>query len=268
MASEMDGLSTEFWYATAGSNSDNDCGKCFHVRLERSERFNETDDSSITPKRDVVVQVINSGGDVGYRQFDLFVGAGGFGVYTACNVDCQSRYCNGGSCHDSLYDGTFDAWTNSEYDTGYDNQCYGGGVKWFPPFNKTQLLHACERLVGQKNHSSSGSRFLFKDEQLFRSCYYSNLYGYHQNFGSYRATRVQCPRGLYMLTGLRRDDDATFLLPTLGTEDAVLTETCQGATCITTMCDCCKPSCAWTGKGRPSKEWSAVRTCDKLGFPF
>lgn len=265
LASRMDGLEQRFWYATAGSNSDNDCGKCFHVRLGENERWNETDGTSVSPKRNLIVQVINSGGDVGYRQFDLFVGAGGFGVYTACNRDCQVQHCNGGPCHDHLYEGSFNVWTYSEYSA---DRCYGGGVKWFPPFNDTLLIDACRALIPSNGTNNTWTSLLFKDEQLFRSCYYSNRYHYHQNFASYRAMRVQCPKGMYMLTGLRRNDDTDFPLPTFEVDDETLHDTCMGSTCITTMCDCCKPSCAWTGKVSTDPHWMSVRTCDRFGFPF
>jgi hypothetical protein len=36
----------------------------------------------------VVVQAVNSGFDVIPGQLDVFMGAGGFGWYDACNVDC------------------------------------------------------------------------------------------------------------------------------------------------------------------------------------
>lgn len=262
LASEMDGLDSEFWYATAGSSRDADCGKCFHVRLGENERANATDGTSHRPKTDLVVQVINSGGDVGFRQFDLFVGAGGFGVYTACNIDCSTTHCNGGPCHASLYNGTFSAWTHADDLGSSVNACYNGGVKWFPPYNNTALTRACRALTATTGDDT------FKNEQLFRSCYFSNLYGYHQNFGSYRSRRVQCPRALYMLTGLRRADDNDFDLPMHGVPNERMTESCNDSACITTMCDCCKPSCAWSDKGQPDKEWSAVRTCDQFGFPF
>lgn len=252
LASKYDGLSDYFLYATAGSRTDDDCGICYHVSVEHEE------DTSHRPLTHLIVQVINSGGDVGYQQLDLFVGAGGLGYYTSCNTDCESQYCNGGPCRSPLFSGTFDDWTNSEHHTGGD-RCYDGGVKWFPPFDLEKLDTLCSNLFKDDDPK------LFKNEQLYRSCMYSNKYFFHQNFGGYRSTRVQCPKGLYQLTGLRRSDDEDFPLPSLYNK---LDYECRGATCITTMCDCCKPSCAWGNKGHPSQDWPSVRSCDKYGFPF
>lgn len=252
LAAKYDNLTENFFYATAGSSTDDDCGKCFHVSVDDEE------DKHNRPKTRLIVQVINSGGDVGFRQFDLFVGAGGLGYYTACNSDCSSKYCNGGPCHTSLYTGGFSEWTNAQYQTT-TNACYNGGVKWFPPMEKEVLHELCANLF--KNDDPS----LFKNQQVYQSCVLSNRYFYHQNFQAYRLTRVQCPEGLYKLTGLRRSDESMLPIPSL---DNVLDETCQGKTCITTMCDCCKPSCAWRYKGKPTDEWPSVRSCDKYGFPF
>lgn len=252
LAAKYDGFDKDFYYATAGSSSDNDCGKCFHISVEEEE------DESHRPIHHLIVQAINSGGDVGFRQLDLYVGAGGLGYYTACNSDCNSRYCNGGACHTSLYTGSFNDWTNSQYQTS-GNACYNGGVKWFPPFHQKDLEVMCANLF--KNDDPK----LFKNEQVYRSCIYSNKYFYHQTFGKYRSTRVQCPTGLYQLTGLRRDDDDNYPKASLTNN---LDYECQGNTCITTMCDCCKPSCAWGNKGSPSLDWPSVRSCDKYGYPF
>lgn len=252
LAAKYDKLDEDFLYVTAGSRSDDDCGKCFHILVEDEE------ESHHRPIKHLIVQVINSGGDVGYRQLDLFVGAGGLGYYTACNTDCTSQYCGGGACQTPMYTGTFSDWTNSEFQ-GNGNACYNGGVKWFPPFDINMLETLCSNLF--KNDDPT----LFKNQQLYKSCVESNKYFFHQNFGKYRATRVRCPEGLYMLTGLRRSDDDIFPSPSLENE---LNEECRGSTCITTMCDCCKPSCSWPYKGQPSNDWSSVRSCDKYGFPF
>lgn len=242
LASKYDHLSDYFYYATAGSNTDNECGKCFHVRVEKN---------SLHPLHNLIVQVINSGGDVGFRQFDLFMGAGGFGVFTACNSDCPYRACNGGTCHDSLYTGSFTDWTPT-------GDCYGGGVRVQDPL---ELKKACHNLF--KNEVAT----IYKNVQLNQSCFFSNHYGYHQNFHYYESTRVQCPPGLYKLTGLRRADDDQYPFPSKE-ESYILNEVCNNNNCITTMCDCCKPSCGWSNKGHPGSEWPFVRTCDKFGFPF
>lgn len=253
-ASVNDNLSWAY-YATAGSNSDDDCGKCFHVRPSSPEKW-----TSNVPFQDMIVQVINSGGDVGFTQFDIFLGAGGFGVYTAANSDCNTRYCDGGSCHAHMYAGSFYDWTNAEYASD-TNACYAGGVKWFAPYNDTSSL---ETLCG--NLFRGESKSIFKNEQLYRSCYLSNTLAYHQNFRAYMSSRVQCPRGLYMLTGIRRKDDIFYNLPS--EKDDLSSSTCTDSLCMTTMMDNCRVSCSWSGKVETFDDFPAVFTCDAMGIPF
>lgn len=38
--------------------------------------------------------MINSGSDVASGQLDIMMGAGGMGIFTAVNSDCQNRHCN------------------------------------------------------------------------------------------------------------------------------------------------------------------------------
>jgi len=243
LASKYDGLSLHFLYATAGSNNDADCGKCFHVATHHPSHL--------------IIQVINSGGDVGFRQFDLFMGAGGFGVYTACNQDCHQQYCNGGSCHDSLYSGSFRDWTLSSSSSFWGGgNCYGGGIHSYSSLE--DLKKKCRNLF------KGDEPTYFKNVQLYRSCVSSNLEKYHNNIDAYRSKRVQCPKGLYQLTGLRRQDDVLYPLPIHN--ETEFEEECRNTNCLTTMCDCCKPSCAWGGKVDVFEKWSAVRTCDKMGF--
>lgn len=251
LASKYDKLSTNFYYAVAGGKKDSS-GMCFQVKLTKTE----TPVSKI-PYKDLIIQVINSGSDVSYQQFDIFMGAGGFGIYDACNNDCQNNHCSGGACNQALYKGSFSDWTNSQYQSG--DVCYKGGVKWFPPYNETLLKILCSNLYkGDKGT-------LFKNVQLYKSCFTSNKLSYHQNFNSYQSTRVQCPKGLYLLTGLRRTDDVNFPKPN---KYLNLPNGCEG-TCTTSMMDCCKASSSWYNNNpNYDPNLPEVYSCDVLGFPY
>jgi hypothetical protein len=244
MASEYDGLSQEFVYGVAGSSTDNDCGKCYQVQLLDAERVWRDDFPFL------LLQVINSGYDVMPYQFDVFMGAGGFGYFTACNGDCAYRFCQGGPCRQPMFSTSFDTWNQALYDD--PNICYSGGIKWLE--DPSTAKDYCENALGENPH-------------LVDSCVRTNAQKYHQNFVEIRTERVQCPEGLYRLTGLRRIDDTAFPLPS---SNVVLTQHCQGDRsqghfCMTTMQDCCKPSCSWRGKGDPSTEWDHVDYCDAKG---
>jgi hypothetical protein len=250
LASKYDGNQNNFYYAVAGGSSDDDCGSCYQVMPLDAEQL-------WTPNfKQIIVQVVNSGFDVMQGQYDIFMGSGGFGWYTACNSDCSSNYCKGGSCLQNMYAGNFDQWNNAKY---YDsNLCYSGGIKWL---NET-TSSMCKALSnGQTN---------LKDRILYDSCMLSNHMLYHQNFVSTDSVRVQCPKGLYMATGLRRADDAQYPKAYLGNK---LTTHCRGNRnsgqyCITTMQDCCEFSCSWLGKGNPDPKWPRADICTQNGQIF
>lgn len=258
LASMYDGIFDQFFYATAGSSNDNDCGICYQVKPYDAER--QWDDS--LSERHLIVQSINSGFDVMTGQMDLFMGAGGFGYFTACNSDCKTKYCQGGGpCSESLYGGTFDDWNRPHYQD--PNPCYSGGIKWLDESPADRIHELC---LGLTNSDIKE----YKNYVLVRSCFLSNQLLYHQNFLNSDYMRVKCPDGLTRLTGLKRRDDDNFPTPHL---ENVLTNTCKGSRenghyCITTMQDCCKPSCSWSGKGFYDIEWSKVDTCDINGMPI
>ncbi len=256
-AGRYDGYAQEdFVYATAGGSSDADCGTCYQVQLLDAERQWRSDFPL------VVVQVINSGFDVMEGQLDLFMGGGGFGYFTACNKDCGSRYCQGGPCKAGMYQGSFEAWVNPHYPD--PNACYAGGIKWLNETSENLVWSYCQSLSG-------GGATQSKDEMLWDSCYHSNRLLFHQNFVATRYERVQCPRGLYMTTGLRRSDDASYPLPDKG---LLLARSCRGSResghyCVTSMQDCCVPSCAWPGKvpGGADPAFFRVDRCLRDGSP-
>jgi len=257
-AAREDGLEADFVYAVAGSATDESCGKCFQVQLLDAEREWRPD------FKQLVVQVINSGFDVMPYQFDLFMGAGGFGYFTACNSDCTQRACQGGPCAQGMFRGTFRQWVDAEYDD--PNLCYSGGIKWLNRTSIARLWGLCSALDGSPARMNQTNASI----HLRDSCFRTNRQLYHQNFVATRSSPVRCPPALTRVTGLRRTDDASLPAPAA---TLPLPNTCQGARdqghyCITTMQDCCKPSCAWSGKipGNALDPLRAcVRTCDRAG---
>lgn len=251
LASQKDNHYKNFLYAVAGSANDDECGKCYQIQLLDAEREWKSN------FKQLIVQVINSGHDVMRGQFDIFMGGGGFGYFTSCNKDCKTKYCQGGACNDFMYNSTFDKWNNAEYND--PNICYSGGIKWLDHKNKTEILQLCRSLVGNSK--------LLKDNITVDSCYRTNIYLYHQNFVSLNAKRVACPTNLYKLTGLNRKDNQNYpkINITNNFDIQCRGDRTQGHYCITTMQDCCKPSCAWSNKGYPDSVYSRADTCDKFG---
>lgn len=252
-AAKKDGLHASFAYAVAGSANDSECGKCYQVMLLDAEREWRSD------FKQIIIQVVNSGFDVMSYQFDIFMGGGGFGYFTSCNSDCTTNYCQGGACRQSMFSGRFKDWVNAQYND--PNLCYSGGIKWLDQKNNTELVRLCRRM-------SPGNST--KSRALLDSCYRTNVGLYHQNFVGTRSTRVQCPKSLIDITGLKRTDDVKHPRPskTLSLPNACTGSRKDGRYCITTMQDCCKMSCSWSGK-IPSyaldDTHKCVRTCDRDG---
>jgi hypothetical protein len=251
LASKYDNNFNNFHYAVAGGYSDDECGKCYQVKLIEAENIDRL------PKKQLIIQVINSGYDVNKNQWDILMGGGGFGYYTACNSDCSSMYCLGGPCNDHLYLSVFDDWV--KFKSKSSPYCYIGTDYTLDLGNHTLIYELCKNLVKET--------FRIMDNMTIDSCYRSYIENFHQNFIQTEYIQVQCPEGLYRLTGLRRQDDLSFQLPNINN---TLTEKCIGNLaenkfCLTTMQDCCKPSCAWNYKGYPSQIWSKVDTCDHNG---
>ena len=243
-----------FVFATAGGEKDDECGKCYQVRLLDAERENLEEEPLF-----LLVQIINSGWDVLPHQLDVFMGGGGFGYFTACNADCGSRACNGGTCRPggAMFSGSFEDWIDAEFDD--PNPCYSGGVKWLGADLPT-LYDKCGRLVGNTSESVAARAIL-------ESCVATNSRKLHQNFVSTRSTRVRCPPSLVTLTWMQREDDTLYPVadPSLPLPLECNGDRNQGRYCMTTMQDCCKPSCAWSNKASCTAGHECVASCNRHG---
>lgn len=250
-AARFDGLDEHFAYALAGGATDSEGGICYQVQLLDAEK----DWNPEFPF--LIVQLVNSGFDVMPGQLDLFMGAGGFGYFTALNADCRTDFCNGGPCGEGMYDGDFKAWNNAQYSDPH--LCYSGGVKWLERTNQTYIWELCRKLSGESDQ--------LKDRILWDSCARSNIAYFHQNFYQTRYARVQCPEGLYRISGIRRSDDVDQPLPH---PENNLTLSCKGSrergrTCISTMHDGCPPSLVWPGKVSTIEGYDRVDRCGRDG---
>ena len=226
-AADADGNSWAV-YAVAGIGSSNDCGRCYQLEI--------TSGGSPSPNK-YIVQGANTGSDVSSGQFDILLGAGGFGIYDACSSDCQTGpVCSGGHCNAPMFTGDFSAWTP-------DGNCYGGGV---------HDASGCSKL-------DSGSSFGGKT--LLYGCAAAIDKGFHANFNVQWA-EVQCPDSLVKVTGLRRKDNEQYPKPQPGMN-------LPNKGFATSTMDCCKPTCAWRQNiGNVADPiFPQVYTCNKEGLP-
>ena len=222
-------------YGVVGIGQQSDCGKCFQLEITGAGAWP-------TGKTKYIVQAVNTGSDVSSGQFDIFIGAGGFGIYDACSSDCQSgQVCSGGHCNAPQYSGDFHAWTPS-------GNCYGGGVL---------DSDGCNKLVTTPSQSQN-----FAEKTLIYGCKAALEQNYHQNF-QINYQQVQCPKSLYQMTGIRPRSDYLLRSPH---NDLKLEN--QGRT--TTMMDCCKPTCAWRQnvESYTDPNWPQAFACSKEGYPL
>ena len=222
-------------YGVAGIGQISDCGSCFQLEITGGG-------GSWPAKNKYIVQAINTGSDVGSGQFDIFLGAGGFGIYDACSSDCKNgQVCSGGHCNAPMFSGDFHAWTP-------DNNCYGGGVK---------NSNGCDRLVTTPPENQN-----FAEKTLVYGCKTALDQNYHQNF-QVNFQAVSCPKSLYQLTGIKPKNEYSLSAPH---KDMKLYN--QGRT--TTMMDCCKPTCAWRQNVQSFTDpnWPQLFVCDQKGYPL
>ena len=233
-AAEADGNSGWAVYGVVGIGQQSDCGKCFLLQI--------TGGGTIPTKTSFIVQAVNTGSDVSSGQFDILIGAGGFGIYDACASDCKNgRACSGGNCNAPQFSGDFSAWTP-------DGNCYGGGV---------HSSDGCDALDSEQS---------FADKTLTYGCKAAVNQFYHQNF-DVNFKQVQCPKSLYRITGIRSksDIDNSQSLPIASPYLSLP----NGGRTTTTM-DCCKPTCAWRQNvgSFTDPNWPQTFVCDKNGVPL
>ena len=223
-------------YGVAGIGQVADCGKCFQLEITGSSGAYPT-------KKKYIVQAVNTGSDVSSGQFDILVGAGGFGIYDACSSDCKNgRVCGGGHCNAPMFSGDFSVWTP-------DGNCYGGGIR---------DANGCDPLVTTSPQSRN-----FAEKTLIYGCKAAIEQHYHQNF-QVSFQQVKCPTYLVRVTGIKtRNED-------VGLSIAYQSLKLQGQGQVTTTMDCCKPTCAWrqnTGNFT-DPNFPQVYVCSKEGIPL
>ena len=238
-------------YAIAGLGTDDECGKCYQLDFRAAKDAPFPGGFGISegglPGKPLIVQAANSGADVQSGQFDIYMGAGGFGANNACSSDCKAGQCCG-KCKGGQYGGTCDDFT-----LGYG--CYDGGIR-IDRLNAHNISpeNACQSAAPGDDWVSATMRY---------SCIQSTRQKYHWNW-QVTWKEIECPYYLIRVTGLRREDNETSGLPKPA-PNLLEGSPINGYT--TTMHDCCKPSCGWSEKVAADSKWSATMTCGSDGRP-
>jgi hypothetical protein len=253
-AAKDDGYEGKFNYAVVGHDPDttnldqglsDSCCQCYQLVFDAPRYLTN---SVLTPPMPLVVQSFNTQAS-GATGFDVYMGAGGLGVFNACN--------------DSLPYGT--KYGYSLY-TAYPDvgQAFQGGVKPGPDSLKCSdsnnnlsdaLIAAtsCQAKVTSACNEITASSAAAQEETR-TSCIQSNQATsyYHENWKVY-AKRVLCPTHLMEVTGCKLAKETGLAAPDPNVQTAAQAASAGFRNMLnnepyhtTTMQDCCMPTCAWT----------------------
>jgi hypothetical protein len=285
-----DGLSA-FNYAVAGHDVDmngidgsdrTSCCQCYQLVFDypaenqANQNASPTGPSAIPIPPPLIVQSFNTG-TAGPQDFDLFMGAGGFGANNACDPN--------GTPKDQAGIYTYTSFPP-------DGECCSGGVKG------AGIYQECKTTINwvtTDSLSSSGCQTRIANAcnminapsaavaaETVRSCKQSNDPSsyYHLNWNVH-VMKVECPAHLTEVTGCKLAARGLPAVdPTVTTGAAAAGNPMFHANAgngthfsTTTMQDCCKPTCAWqddvTGMGLSAVgQYNSFYSCDATGVPF
>jgi len=286
------GASTPFGYAIAGHDVDGNgldgtakstCCQCYQLVYslpENEAQVNGNGASAIAIPKPLIVQSFNTSAGGG-QNFDIYMGAGGFGSFNACDPAFTQMKSPSG-----LY--LYSAFPEQ-------GEPGSGGV------NAATQLAGCknaQNLVTDATLSSSmcvanvqSACSTFASSTLtaqavadsIQSCKASNdPENYrHINWQVY-AKKIECPPHLTQVTGCKLAPQGlpaanpNVTTPTQAAQDASFKSTAGNGShySTTTMQDCCKPTCAWQdwvtgGNGGLTAmgQYNSFYSCDQRGVP-
>jgi hypothetical protein len=269
------GANPAFVYGVVGHDADaggldvgsSSCCQCYQLIFETPEPGSAQPPSLPIPKS-MIVQSFNTAAGGG-KNFDIYMGAGGFGAFNACVPGSYSGTATT----------TFGHFMYASFPSDYPGQ---GGIKAINipeckvngGVTATSLQSAaCQSKIAQLcNTAAAGSATVTAETKA--SCIQTNSFTgfYHQNW-QVRAKRVECPTALTRVTGCRLQPQGLPAANPSAQTAATADSTFKTGYTTTTMQDCCKPSCAWSdqvgGAGlKTVDKWSSFYSCDQNGAPI
>jgi hypothetical protein len=254
-----------------GTSGTRSCCQCYQLvfdvpnEAEAQVAGQSSGASAVPVPPPLVVQAFNTSAGGG-QNFDVYMGAGGFGANNACDPNFSQKSASGKYLYTSF----------PEVGEG------GNGGE------KAAIVPACdtnENLITTDTLSSTACQSQIASdcgeiaaasssvaEETIQSCIQSNAPNtfYHLNWKVY-AKKVQCPAHLTQVTGCELapqnlpDPDPNV---TTAAQAAADSSFASGYT-TTTMQDCCKPTCAWqdnvSSAGTAVGEYNSFYTCDSNG---
>jgi len=212
------GQSVYFGVGSYGNNQVR-AGLCYRISLASVDR-------------DLIVQVVNQGGDVPDGNFDLQMGDGGFGIFDAC-VSAGTSV--------PQFAGDATAWGDTYGGASTVNQC--ASLPKYPicsPNAPDSMRDLCSWSFNKGLRLSTGN----SNPTIQKMC------------------EVKCPSELWTATGLQRSD------VTNSAYTCAATNTIPSGGLLTRMMDCAKPSYGWANnvKGPTVAGYSQVVPCRRDGY--
>jgi hypothetical protein len=248
------------------------CCQCYQLVFSLPENVAQVGGSgasAIPIPPPLVVQSFNTSAGGG-KNFDVFMGAGGFGAFNACDPNASMKSPSGKYLYTQFPP---------------DGEPGAGGV------NAATQITGCKNdknqattdtlssATCQANVATACGKFKSSSDAMtnesIRSCTQSNDPNsyYHINWQIY-AKRVECPTHLTQVTGCKLSPQSLPAVnPAVKTPaQAAADSSFKSGYTITTMQDCCMPTCAWQNnvKGQNLSvvgDYNSFYSCDQNGAP-
>jgi hypothetical protein len=257
---------------TGGIDStSNSCCQCYQLVFSLPENVAQVGGNgaaAIPIPPPLVVQSFNTAAGGG-KNFDIFMGAGGFGAFNSCDPNASQKSASGKYLYTQF---------PQEGEPG------SGGVNAATQIagcqsNNVVTTATLSSSTCQDNVATACGKFASASSSMtnesIRSCTKSNDANsyYHMNWKIY-AKHVECPAHLMEVTGCKlAAQGLPAANPTVKSPDqAAADSSFKPGYTITTMQDCCMPTCAWqnnvTGQNVPvTGKYNSFYSCDQNGVP-
>ena len=286
------GASAPFNYAIAGHDVDmngldgtarSSCCQCYQLVYslpENEAQVMGNGASAIAIPKPLIVQAFNTSAGGG-QNFDIYMSAGGFGGFNACDPKLSSMKSPSGlylysSFPEQGEPGSGGLNAATQLDGCKNSQNLVTAATLSSATCVSNITGACEMFAS----STLTSQALADSVQ---SCVKSNDAAsyYHINWQVY-AKRIECPAHLTQVTGCKlapqglpaADPDVTT--PVQAAQDPSFKSMSSFGShySTTTMQDCCKPTCAWQdwvtgsmGGLTANGQYNSFYSCDQTGTP-
>ena len=276
----LDDGNTGLNYAVVGHDADTggidgnvtvSCCQCYQLVFSLPEnvaQVNGNGAAAIPIPPPLVVQSFNTAAGGG-KNFDIFMGAGGFGAFNACDPNAAMKS-NSGKYLYTAFPPEGEPGSGGVNAATQIPSCSSKTLVTTASLSattcQTDVATACGKF-------KSGSTTLTNES--IRSCTKSNDPNsyYHMNWKIY-AKRVECPTHLTEVTGCKLAvQNLPAVNPAVKTpEQAAADSSFKSGYTITTMQDCCMPTCAWQNntKGQGLSlvgNYDSFYSCDGNGVP-